>query len=370
MSNYKVPFLDLKKINSRYTQCFSETLQSVIADSQLILGSEVNAFEARFANYTGSSNCVSVGSGLDALTLLLQSLNIQTGDEVLVPAQTFIATWLSITQLGAVPVPVDIDVNTYTINPRLAEQKITSKTRAIVAVHLFGHMANLHELKSLASRYSLILVEDAAQAHGSSYFDKAPGLDSDGAAWSFYPGKNLGALGDGGAVTVESNAVAERVRLLRNYGSSKRYIHLIQGTNSRLDSLQAAFLSHKLLNLDDDNSCRSQIAKAYTQGIVNPDIIIPKVEINYTHSWHLFVIQHPARDRLQNYLNNLGIQTLIHYPVLPFLQPAFAALGSRYTESDFPVASQLSSRCLSLPIGPHLTTNDASIVVDALNSFS
>ena len=363
-----VPFLDLSIINGKLLSELTEIFSRCITDTSLVLGDSVDKFEGEYAQSTQTKHCVAVASGLDALTLLLRAHNIGLGDEVIVPAQTFIATWFSVAQTGAKIVPVDISLETYNIDIVQIKNLISTRTKAIVAVHLCGQICDILQLKLIAAEYNILLIEDAAQAHGASFKGYFPGELSDGAAWSFYPGKNLGCLGDGGAVTTQNSVIADKIRLLRNYGSSVKYHHELLGWNSRLDSIQAAFLSLKLTYLDDHNLQRNLIARRYLENIINPKIILPKVSHYSGHSWHLFSILTANRDALQVYLDDHGIQTLIHYPSPPFLQPVFSAEFSD-CELLYPNALLHSQQTLSIPIGPHLKPYHIDYVIHALNSY-
>lgn len=349
----RVPFLDL---NSSYMELKNEldaAFQEVMDTSWYVLGREVENFEAEFARYCGVKHCIGVGNGLEALHLTLRTLGIGKGDEVIVPAHTFIATWLAVSQTGAVPVPVEPDENTFNINTELIEQAITEKTKAIIPVHLYGKPAAMDPINEISKRYGLKVVEDAAQAHGARYKGKRIGSLGDAAGFSFYPGKNLGALGDGGAVVTNNDEIAEGIRLLRNYGSQEKYHHEIKGYNSRLDELQAAFLRVKLKRLDEWNARRGQIAERYREVLSGiPKIALPHVEVQDEHVWHLYVIRHPCRDAVQTCLKNSGISTLIHYPIPPHMSPAYLNLG--WEKSSFPIANRLSREVLSLPMGPHV----------------
>jgi dTDP-4-amino-4,6-dideoxygalactose transaminase len=359
-----VPFLDLK---AAYTELHQELETAILRVSRsgcYIGGQEVEMFEADFATYTEAKFCVGVGNGLDALVLSLRALDIGPGDEVIVPSHTFIATWLAVSAVGAVPVPVEPVSGSYVLDAASAETHITSRTKAILPVHLYGIPADMEAICQLAEKYSLLVIEDAAQAHGASVRDKKIGSHGDVVAWSFYPGKNLGALGDGGAITTNNAEIAERVRKLGNYGSTVKYYNEELGINSRLDPIQAAALSVKLKYLDDWNSRRKDIAKMYNQALANLPIQLPKVPEWAGAVWHLFVIATPQRDVLQTNLTAAGINTLIHYPVPPHLQKAYQHLA--LNQGNLPIAERYANELLSLPIGPQLTNQDVEIVVDTL----
>ncbi len=356
-----IPFLDLKKINLRHREQFHDALDRVLQSGWFILGKEVLAFEQAFANYCGVRHCIGVGNGLDALHLVLRAWGVGAGDEVIVPSNTYIATWLAASHASAKPVPVEPDAYTHNLNADLIEAAITPNTKVIIAVHLYGQPCDMAAINAIAKRHGLKVLEDAAQAHGASYRGiKAGGL-ADAAAFSFYPGKNLGALGDAGAITTNDDALADRVRRLRNYGSSVKYYNQELGFNSRLDELQAAMLRTKLPFLDEDNQRRGDIAQVYLTKLKSvSEIVLPHVLTHCQSAWHLFVIRHPQRDRLARALESLGIGTLIHYPLAPHLQEAYS-----HQTSDFPslpVAEQLQSEVLSLPIDPTMTLDKAQFV--------
>ena len=349
----KVPFLDLEPAHLELKGELDAAYQRVLASQWFVLGPEVEAFEAEFASYCGGRHCIGVGNGLDALHLLLSAMDIGTGDEVIVPAGTFIATWLAVSRVGAVPVPVDQDEKTFNMDASMIEKAITDKTKAIMPVHLYGKPAEMDSINETAKNYGLKVIEDAAQAHGASYRGKRTGTLGVAAGFSFYPGKNLGALGDAGAVVTNDDRIAERVNLLRNYGSKVKYRHEEKGINSRLDELQAAFLRVKLKKLDEWNTRRKKLAGMYHEVLSDiPGLTLPGTDDREEHSWHLYVISHPERDVMQARLKEAGIGTLIHYPVPPYLSPAYS--GHRWRSSDFPVASRFAQQVLSLPMGPHI----------------
>ena len=362
-----IPFLDLK---STYLELKSEIDAAVMQQLNsgwYILGPEVEHFEAEFAAFCGAAHCVGVGNGLDALILALRALDIGPGQEVIVPANTYIATWLAVTAVGATPVPVEPDPETHCLDPRRVEQAITPRTAALLPVHLYGHSADVQSLSLLCQKYGLRMMEDAAQAHGARYGDQRIGSTGDIVAWSFYPGKNLGAFGDGGAITTNDRALAERVSKLRNYGSTIKYINTEKGGNSRLDPIQAAVLRVKLPKLLDWNARREQIAQLYSSRFAGLPIGLPTVKAGTTHAWHLYVITTAVREALQAHLTKQGVGTLIHYPVPPFRQKAFEEFSQRAEE--WPIADRLAGQVLSLPMGPHLTIEDASRVADAVQMF-
>jgi len=354
-----VPFLDLRASYLELKPEIDDAIARVLDSGCYILGPEVEAFEAEWASYCGASDAVGVGNGLDALILALRALDIGPGDEVIVPSNTYIATWLAVSAVGATPVPVEPDPDTYNINPSLIPDAITHRTKVLLPVHLYGQPADLDPILSIARNYSLAVVEDAAQSHGARYKDQRIGAHGDVVCWSFYPGKNLGGFGDGGAITTNRSDIADQVRSLRNYGSRKKYIHEIKGYNSRLDSIQAAILRVKLKLLDSWNKRRADIALYYTEALLHSDYQIPLPKGYSDPSWHLYVVRHPNRNSVQDKLNMAGVNTIIHYPIPPHAQNA-------YSDLHLPVLSNttLCTRdILSLPIGPHLTTEQAGLVV-------
>ncbi|MFM8395168.1 MAG: DegT/DnrJ/EryC1/StrS family aminotransferase [Acidobacteriota bacterium] len=358
-----VPFLDLRQINNEHRVSLQRAFDRVLDAGWLILGQELEQFEAEFAAYCGVGYCVGVGNGLEALRLVLEAWGIGKDDEVIVPAHTFFATFLAITQLGAVPVPVEPDPTTFNIDPARVEEAITRRTRAILPVHLYGLPAPMERLGSLAERYGLKILEDCAQGHGALYHGRKVGGLGHAGAFSFYPGKNLGALGDGGAVTTNDRELAARIRALRNYGSNRKYHHAIAGGNSRLDELQAAFLREKLRRLDDENRRRRSIAARYGEGLRQTGLILPTEPEGLESVWHLYVVRSGCRDQLQAGLTARGIGTLIHYPVPPHQQPAYQ--DWEFAHRLYPVAEQLSREVLSLPMGPHLTDDQIDEVINA-----
>jgi dTDP-4-amino-4,6-dideoxygalactose transaminase len=363
-----IPFLDLKTINLRQRDEFHHALEKVLNSGWLILGEECKEFEQEFAAYCGVKHCIGVGNGLEALHLVLRAWNIGLGDEVIVPSNTYIATWLAVTYTGATPVPVEPDLQTYNLDPKLLEAAITPRTKAIIPVHLYGQVADMSALSATAQKHGIKLLEDAAQSHGAEYMGKKAGAFGDAAGFSFYPGKNLGALGDGGAITTNDSALAEKLRTLRNYGSQLKYHNEIVGFNSRLDELQAAFLRVKLRLLDADNIHRSEIAEIYQSelsGII--ELTLPSISRDSKSAWHLYAIRHPQRDRLAEHLTKHGIATMIHYPIPPHLQPAYSSLGKK--RGDFPIAEQIHSEILSLPIGPTMPMEYAKKVVASIRQF-
>ena len=364
-----IPFLDLKQVHSELEEELNAAFSRVLKSGWYILGAEVEAFEEEFARYCGTRHCVGVGNGLDALHLILRGYGIGPGDEVIVPAHTYIATWLAVSYAGAVPVPVEPDQYTYNIDPQRISSAITERTRAVIAVHLYGQPADMDPILEIAHRHDLRVIEDAAQAHGAEYKGRRVGTLGDAAGFSFYPVKNLGALGDAGAVVTDDQELAERVRRLRNYGAQNKYFHQIKGFNSRLDPLQAAFLRVKLAYLDEWNRRRRIVAARYLKALTDiPELVLPSVPDCADSVWHLFVVRHPERDALQAYLDRAGIGTLIHYPVPPHLSQAYAEDG--WKQDDFPITERLASTVLSLPIGPHLEQAAQQATIAKIRSFA
>lgn len=360
-----VPFFDIGPTHAAIAGELDTVWRQVLDGRQFILGERVAAFESEFATYCAAGHGIGVGNGLDALALILEALGIGAGDEVIVPAQTFIATWLAVTRTGARPVPVDCVASTGNINPALVSATITSRTKALIAVHLYGVPAEMMPLQALAAKHNFHLIEDAAQAHGARDHGQKTGSLGIAAGFSFYPTKNLGALGDGGAVVTSDAALAKRIRLLRNYGSDRKYEHRIVGCNSRLDELQAAILSVKLRGLDDLNAERRRIAARYQAALADlPGLELPATPEGSEPVWHLFPVRHVARDALAESLKAAGVQTMVHYPVPPHLQPAYAALG--YRAGQYPVAETISRTTLSLPVWPGLAQAQIDHVCDTI----
>ena len=362
-----VKFLDLAAAQAELRGEIDEAIARVIESGRYILGPEVEAFEEAFAAYCEAGHCVGVGNGLEALHLIRRALGIGAGDEVIVASNTYIATWLAVSMVGATPVPVEPDPATHNLDPARVEAAITPQTRALLPTHLYGQPADMEPLVELARGRGLKVVEDAAQAHGARYKGKRIGAHGDAVAWSFYPGKNLGALGDAGAVTTNDAAIADAVRVLANYGSRIKYVNEVRGYNSRLDPLQAAVLSVKLRHLDSWNDRRSRVTSRYLDQLSEAGIALPFVPNWAEPVWHQFLIRSPERDALANHLSERGIETLIHYPVPPHLQQAYADLG--LARGTFPIAEQLADEVLSLPIGPHIAMEDVDRVAAALAAF-
>lgn len=364
----KIPFLDIHAGYLELKGEFDDAYHRVMDSGWVLLGEETGAFEAEFAAYCQAKHCVAVGNGLDALQLVLRAWDIGPGDEVIVPAHTFIATWLAVSNVGARPVPVEPDEATCNIDPERIEAAITPRTKAIIPVHLYGQPADMDRVMALAAKHGLKVLEDNAQAQGALYKGRRTGSLGHAAAASFYPGKNLGAFGDAGAVTTDDADLADRVRMLRNYGSTVKYRHELTGLNSRIDELQAAFLRVKLRHLDEWNARRKESARTYISQLssLNAELVLPSVLPWADSVWHLFVIRHSQRDALQNHLAGQGIQTIIHYPVPPHLSGAYAGMG--FERGDFPIAEKLAGEVLSLPIGPHLTSESIEAVCRAVGS--
>jgi dTDP-4-amino-4,6-dideoxygalactose transaminase len=361
-----IPFLDLQAAYIELKASIDDAVARVLSSGWYIGGPEVDQFEAAYAEYCGTEHAVGVANGLDALHLALRAMDIGPGDEVIVPSNTYIATWLAVSQCGAKPVPVEPIAATYNLDPERVEAAITSRTKLILPVHLYGQPADLDPLMAIAGRHGLRVLEDAAQCHGASYKGRRIGTHGDAVAWSFYPGKNLGALGDGGAVTTNNPHIAHRVRLLRNYGSSAKYVNELKGFNSRLDPIQAAVLRVKLAHLDAWNARRKLLAELYLQGLKAP-ISLPQVAPGTDPVWHLFVIRTPERERLARHLADVNVATLIHYPIPPHRQRAYAELTG--VTPDLPLATRMADEVLSLPMGPHMSAEDVSRVIHHVNSF-
>ncbi|MEI6336330.1 MAG: aminotransferase class I/II-fold pyridoxal phosphate-dependent enzyme [Methylococcaceae bacterium] len=363
-----IPFLDLKATQQELSTELEQGFDRVLNSGWYILGSEVDAFEAEYAAYCEASYCVGVANGLDALHLALLALDVKPGDEVIVPSNTYIATWLAVSQCGAIPVPVEPDPQTYNIDPAKIEAAITPRTKVILPVHLYGQPADMDPILAIAKKHGLRVLEDGAQAHGARYKGKRLGGHGDVVAWSFYPGKNLGAYGDGGAITTNDAVIADRINVLRNYGSRVKYVNEVRGFNSRLDPLQAAVLRVKLNVLSEWNTRRTAIANRYHNELVNTGLLLPFVPEWAEPAWHLYVIQHPQRDALQKQLSDAGIGSLIHYPIPPHLQGAYSELG--FGKGDFPLAETIHQNVLSLPIGPQLNMAHVETVIAALKAIT
>lgn len=365
-----IPFLNLKKINSKYRTQINEAMLRVVDSGWYILGTEVAEFEEKFAKYCGTKHCLGVANGLDALILIFRAYKelgiINDGDEVIVPANTYIASLLAISANNLKPVLVEPDLDSYNINPNLIEEKITKNTKAILAVHLYGRAADMNKINEIAKKYNLKVIEDSAQAHGAIYDGKRVGNLSDASGFSFYPGKNLGALGDGGAITTNDSVLAETVKALRNYGSHQKYHNIYKGFNSRLDEVQAAILKIKLDYLDEENEERRKIANLYCEHIKNSQITLPIIpKNNESCVWHLFVIRCKNRDELQKYLSYNNIQAVIHYPIAPHKQKAYSEL----CDLELPITEAIHDQVLSLPIYPGMQESDIFKTLEFVNSF-
>lgn len=363
----KIPFVSFLPLEYELNSEIREAFERVYARSWYIKGIEDESFENAFAEYCNTKYCVGVGNGLDALMLALKALGIREGDEVIVPSNTYIATALAVTYVGALPVFVEPDIHTFNIDPNKIEEKVTERTKAIMPVHLYGQSCNMDQILEIASKYHLHIVEDCAQAHGATYKGRKVGSFGDIAGFSFYPGKNLGALGDAGAVVTNDKALADKVRALGNYGSDYKYHHIYQGNNSRLDEMQAAFLAAKLPSLDKMNEERRRIAQKYLEGIHNPRIDLPYVMPENEPVWHIFAIRTSKRDNLEKYLNNNGITTNRHYPIPIHLQECYKNLG--FQTGDFPIAEEISATELSLPMYYGMTDEEIQYVIDKINNF-
>lgn len=363
----KIPFLDLRAAYIELKAEIDASVSRVLESGWYILGSEVDAFEAEWAIFCEARHAIGLANGLDALTLALKALGIGPGDEVIVPSNTYIATWLAVSNLGATPVAVEPDPMTYNIDPTLIEASITPKTRAILPVHLYGQPADLDPILRIARSNGLRVVEDAAQAHGARYKGRRIGAHGDIVCWSFYPGKNLGGLGDAGAITTDDSDLADRIAILRNYGSSRKYVNEVLGINSRLDPLQAAVLRVKLSLLDEWNNRRVTIAKFYSERLREVGLTLPFVPDWAEPVWHLYVVQSLYRDKLQQFLTEAGIGTLIHYPIPPHMQKAYAQLN--INGNSLPIAQNLSSKIISLPIGPHQEIVATNKIVGTILDF-
>ena len=359
-----VEFLELGRVNAPHRTAIHEAIERVLDSGWYILGQELQSFEREFADYCGTSHCIGVANGMDALHLILRACGIGAGDEVIVPSNTFIATWLAVSQAGATPVPVEPDPRTHNLDPNRIEAAITPRTRAIMPVHLYGQPADMDPMNAIARRHGLRVIEDAAQAHGARYHGKRAGSLGDAAGFSFYPGKNLGALGDAGAITTSDEQLAATLRKLRNYGSSVKYRHEIAGFNSRLDEIQAAVLRVKLRHLDRENAARAWLAVEYAQALSGLPLTMPDVLAGSQPAWHQMVVRSTQREALQAHLTQCGIGHAVHYPTACHLQQAYA--GSKWPA--LPIAEQLQREVLSLPMAPYLTRADVLAVADAIGS--
>nr|WP_019241434.1 MULTISPECIES: DegT/DnrJ/EryC1/StrS family aminotransferase [Bacillus] len=362
-----IKFLDLEAINNRHQSDIQESFQRVLQNSRYILGEEVTKFELEFSKYCNTNHCIGVGNGLDALSLILKAYDIKEGDEVIVPAHTYIATILAITSTGATPILIEPDINTLNIDLSLIERHINENTKAIMVVHLYGRVVEIDKLISLAKKHNIKIIEDAAQSHGAELHGRKAGSLGDAAAFSFYPGKNLGALGDGGAVTTNDDDLANRIKALRNYGSFKKYKNIFKGVNSRLDEIQASFLRIKLPLLERDNERRREIARFYCDNIKNLHITLPQMPNEESnHVWHLFVVRVKNRSDFMEYLLSNGIETLVHYPIPVHKQNAYEELN----ELSYPISELISREVVSLPISPVLSNEELKHIVFIVNNYN
>lgn len=360
-----IKFLDLEKVNNRYREEVETKISDILDKGRYILGQEDENFENNFAKFCGTKHCIGVANGLDALSLIIKGYGFGNNDEIIVPANTYIASVLAITQNNCKPVLTEPDINTYNINPDLIERNITEKTKAIMVVHLYGKAVEMEKIWDLARKYNLKIIEDSAQAHGSMYKGKRCGNLGDASGFSFYPGKNLGALGDGGAVTTNDNDLAQKINAIRNYGSIIKYQNIYKGVNSRLDEIQAAILDIKLKYLEQDNNRRRKISKYFRETIKNPQIILPQTYDEEAHVWHIFAVRTKNRDKLQKYLTENNIETLIHYPIPPHKQECFKEWNNLY----LPVTEEIHKTVLSLPISPILTDCEVEKIAEVLNNY-
>ena len=364
-SKLNIPFLDLKLINQPYENAINAVLQKKITSGWFVLGEEVRKFENAFAEYCGTKHCIGVANGLDALILLLKASNFPKNAEVIVPSNTYIASILAISLAGFKPVLVEPDLETYLIDPKKIEDKITKKTKAILVVHLYGKCCEMSEITKIAQKYNLKLFEDAAQSHGAIYDNIKAGNLSDGAGFSFYPTKNLGAMGDAGAITTNDDILAERLKSLRNYGSGKKYVFELQGMNSRLDEMQAAILNVKLSNLNYENKLRQRMAKRYLSEIKNSKLILPSSKTIEQDAWHLFVVRIDDREKFRKYLSENGIGTDVHYPIAPHLQLAYR----EWNKLSFPISEKIHSEIVSLPLNIGLLEDEINYIIEKINQY-
>lgn len=362
-----IPFVSFKPMEKELDKELRAAFERVYTNSWYIEGKEDETFEKAFAEFCTVNHCVGCGNGLDALMLSLKALGIKQGDEVIVPSNTYIATALAVTYVGATPIFVEPDIRTYNIDPTKIKEKITSKTKAIMPVHLYGQPCDMEPIMEIAKKYGLLVVEDCAQAHGATYKGQKIGSFGDAAGFSFYPGKNLGALGDAGAAVTNNKKIADKIRALGNYGSDYKYHHIYQGNNSRLDELQAAFLSAKLPILDKMNTERRRIADMYMNGITNPDVILPYVIEDAAPVWHIFAIRTEKRDELAQYLADNGIGTNKHYPIPMHMQECYKNLGIK--EGELPIAEEISRTELSLPMFYGITEDEVQFIINMINKF-
>ena len=360
-----IKFLDLEKINNRYREEIDLRIKNILDKGWYLQGEENEIFTKNFANFCGTKFALGVANGLDALNLIIKAYGFGKGDEIIVPANTYIATILAISENGCTPILVEPDIKTYNINPDNIEEKITPKTKAIMVVHLYGQAVQMEKIWEIAKKYNLKIIEDSAQAHGAIYQGKRTGNLGDASGFSFYPGKNLGCMGDGGAVTTNDEELFNKIKAIANYGSDRKYHHIYKGVNSRLDEIQAAVLDVKLKHLDSDNNKRREISKYYRENIKNPKIILPETYDEKSHVWHIFAVRTKKRDEFQKYLKNNEIQTIIHYPTPPHKQGAY----KEWNDLSFPITEEIHNTILSLPISPVMTDSEVEKVVEVVNEF-
>lgn len=360
-----IKFLDLKKINNRYREEIDSRIKKILDKGWYLQGEENENFTKNFANFCGTKFALGVANGLDALNLIIKAYGFGNGDEIIVPANTYIATILAISENGCIPILVEPDIKTYNINPDSIEEKITSKTKAIMVVHLYGQAVQMEKIWKIAKKYNLKIIEDSAQAHGAIYQENRTGNLGDASGFSFYPGKNLGCMGDGGAVTTNDDELFNKIKAIANYGSDRKYHHIYKGVNSRLDEIQAAVLDIKLKHLDSDNNKRREISKYYRENIKNSKIILPETYDEKSHVWHIFAVRTQNRDEFQKYLTEKGIQTIIHYPTPPHKQGAY----KEWNNLSFPITEEIHNTILSLPISPVMTDSEIEKVVEVVNEY-
>lgn len=360
-----IKFLDLKKINNRYREEIDSRIKNILNKGWYLQGEENENFTKNFANFCGTKFALGVANGLDALNLIIKAYGFGNGDEIIVPANTYIATILAISENGCIPILVEPDIKTYNINPDSIEEKITTKTKAIMVVHLYGQAVQMEKIWKIAKKYNLKIIEDSAQAHGAIYQENRTGNLGDASGFSFYPGKNLGCIGDGGAVTTNDEELFNKIKAIANYGSDRKYHHIYKGVNSRLDEIQAAVLDVKLKHLDSDNNKRREISKYYRENIKNSKIILPETYDEKSHVWHIFAVRTQNRDEFQKYLTEKGIQTIIHYPTPPHKQGAY----KEWNNLSFPITEEIHNTILSLPISPVMTDSEIEKVVEVVNEY-
>lgn len=360
-----IKFLDLKKINNRYREEIASRIKDILDKGWYLQGEENENFTKNFANFCGTKFALGVANGLDALNLIIKAYGFGNGDEIIVPANTYIATILAISENGCIPILVEPDIKTYNINPDSIEEKITTKTKAIMVVHLYGQAVQMEKIWKIAKKYNLKIIEDSAQAHGAIYQENRTGNLGDASGFSFYPGKNLGCMGDGGAVTTNDEELFNKIKAIANYGSDRKYHHIYKGVNSRLDEIQAAVLDIKLKHLDSDNNKRREISKYYRENIKNSKIILPETYDEKSHVWHIFAVRTQNRDEFQKYLTEKGIQTIIHYPTPPHKQGAY----KEWNNLSFPITEEIHNTILSLPISPVMTDSEIEKVVEVVNEY-